>query len=431
MRTSLSRTLGVTAVAAAALLAAAGTASTAYAAGKSPTTLTATDSKATITLGQSDLITGTLKSGSTPVTGRAVLLERFVNGKLVPTQNHVTGGAGHVFYTVKPSTTTSYELKFLGTGTFSASHSNVITIVVVKPPKAPTTLTATDSKATITLGQSDLITGTLKTGSTPVPGQRVYLERFVNGKLVPTQNDVTGGAGHVFYTVRPSMTTSYELKFLGTGKFSASHSNVITIAVVKPPKAPTTLTATQSKTTINPGQSDLITGTLKSGTAPVTGQAVILERFVNGKLVPTQNHVTGGAGHVFYTVKPSKTTSYELKFLGTGKFDASHSNVITIVVVKAATTLTATESKTTINPGQSDLITGTLLSGTTPVPGQAVILERFVNGKLVPTQNHVTGGAGHVFYTVKPSKTTSYELVFLGTGAFDASHSNVVTVAVS
>jgi hypothetical protein len=329
MRIPLTRTLGATAVAAAALLMAAGTASTAYAAGKLPTTLTATDSKAMIMLGQSDLITGTLKSGSTALAGQVVLLERFVNGKLVPTQNDVTGGAGHVFYTVKPSKTTSYELVFLGTAKFDASHSNVVTVAVVKPAKAPTTLTATESKTTIDRGQSDLITGTLLSGTNPVADQVVLLERFVNGKLVPTQNDVTGGAGHVFYTVNPSKTTSYELVFLGTAKFDASHSNVITVVVVK---APTSLTATESKATITPGQTDVITGTLLSGTKPVTDQVVSLERLVNGKFVTVQVGLTGGAGHVFFSVMPSKTTSYELAYLGTDFFDASHSNVVTVVV---------------------------------------------------------------------------------------------------
>jgi hypothetical protein len=65
------------------------------------------------------------------------------------------------------------------------------------------------------------------------------------------------------------------------------------------------------------------------------------------------------------------------------------------------------------------------------VTGQIVYLDRIVSGKLVIAQASVTGGAGHVFFTVKPSKTTSYELVYRGTAFFDPSHSNVVTVVVS
>jgi hypothetical protein len=297
-------------------------------------------------------------------------------------------------------------------------------------PKLPTTLTATDAKAVIAPGQTDLITGTLRSGSKPVSGEFVYLDRLIKGKFVAVAGDRTGSSGHVFFTVKPAQTTSFRLAFLGTAKYDASHSNVVTILVVKP-KAATTLTATESKTTINPGQADLITGTLLSGTKPVSGKHVYLERDVKGKFVAVQQDVTGGLGHVFFTVKPEQTASFRLVFLGTSAYKASHSNVLTVLVVKAPTSLTATESKTTIKPGQTDLITGTLLSGTKVVAGQFVYLDRLTNGKFVAVAGDRSGGAGHVFFTVKPSKTTTYELVFRGTSFYAGSHSNVVTVAVS
>ena len=43
--------------------------------------------------------------------------------------------------------------------------------------------------------------------------------------------DLTGKFGHVFYTVKPSATTSYELVFFGTSHLRASHSDVATITV--------------------------------------------------------------------------------------------------------------------------------------------------------------------------------------------------------
>lgn len=297
-------------------------------------------------------------------------------------------------------------------------------------PKLPTTLTATDAKAVIAPGQTDLITGTLRSGSKPVAGGFVYLDRLVKGKFVAVAGDRTGSAGHVYFTVKPSATTSFRLAYLGTAKYDGSHSNVVTILVIKP-KAPTTLTATESKTTINPGQTDLITGTLLSGTKAVSGKHVYLERTVKGKWVAVQQDVTGGFGHVFFTVKPAQTATFRLVFLGTAAYKASHSNVLTVLVVKAPTSLTATESKTTIKPGQSDLITGTLLSGTKAVASQFVYLDRLVNGKFVAVAGDRSGGAGHVFFTVKPSKTSTYELVFRGTSFYASSHSNAVTVVVS
>ena len=297
--------------------------------------------------------------------------------------------------------------------------------------KLPTTLTAVDSKATITPGSADLITGTLKSGSTALAGQFVYLDRLIAGKFVPVAGDRTGGAGHVFFTVKPLATSSYQLVFRGTAKYDASHSNVVNIVVVKP-KAPTTLTATAAKGTVSPSQDDLITGTLKSGSKPVAGQLVILQRLEKGKFVAVQHDKTGGAGHVFYTVEPSApSTSFRLVYNGSSSFLKSHSNVVTILVVKAPTTLTATAAKGTITKGQSDLITGTLQTGIKAVPGAFVYLDRLINGKFVAVAGSTTGGAGHVFFTVKPSKTSTYELVFRGNTDFLSSHSNVVTIVVS
>jgi hypothetical protein len=328
MRTSLTRAVAGTAVVAAAMLAAAGTASAAGAAGKLPTTLTAVDSKATIAPGQTDLITGTLKSGSKLLAGEFVYLDRLVKGKFVAVAGDRSGSAGHVYFTVKPSSTSTYQLQFRGTPSYDASHSNNVTILVLKP-KAATTLTATESKTVINPGQSDLITGTLTSGTKPVPGQHVFLERLIKGTFVPVQEDVTGGLGHVFYTVKPSATASFELVFRGSAGFKSSHSNVVTVLVVK---AATTLAATESKTTITPGQSDLITGTLMSGTKAVANQFVYLDRLINGKFVAVAGDRTGGAGHVFFTVKPSKTASYELVFRGTTFYAASHSNVVIVTV---------------------------------------------------------------------------------------------------
>jgi hypothetical protein len=297
--------------------------------------------------------------------------------------------------------------------------------------KAPTTLTATASKATITLGQTDKITGTLLTGSKPVPGKVVYLEREVKGKFIPAEVDLTGGAGHVFFTVKPHETTHFMLLFKGNAKFAAAHSNIVTIVVTKPTKVPTTLTATAAKSTIAPGDSDLITGTLMAGSKAVPGKAVILEKLIAGKFVPVQADLTGGAGHVFYTVKPAETAHFMLVFRGTPAFGASHSDVVTIVVAKLPTTLTATAASSSITAGQTDKITGTLLSGTTAVAGKVVYLEKEVSGKFVPVEVDLTGGAGHVFFTVKPSATTTYMLVFKGTKVYDASHSDAVTIVVS
>ena len=101
--------------------------------------------------------------------------------------------------------------------------------------KAPTTLTGSAASSTITAGQKDLITGTLLTGTKPVAGKLVSLYRYTASakKWVRVEVDLTGKLGHVFYTVKPAATTSYELVFFGTAHLRASHSAVATITVTQ------------------------------------------------------------------------------------------------------------------------------------------------------------------------------------------------------
>ena len=205
------------------------------------------------------------------------------------------------------------------------------------PVKAPTTLTLTQARATIVVGQKDVLTGTLRSGKTPVAGKVVELYRYrvSDKKWVPVEVDLTGKFGHVFFGVRPAATTTYELVFRGTPKFAASRSNRATVRVV-PAKAPTTLGIAVSSSSITAGQKDLITGTLLTGTKPVVGKIVSLYRYSTSakKWIRVEVDLTGKLGHVFYTVKPAATTSYELVFFGTAHLRASHSAVATITVTQ-------------------------------------------------------------------------------------------------
>ena len=237
MRTSLTRAVAGTAIAAAAVLTAAGVASAATSTtpAKSPTTLSIVEAKAKIVVGQKDVITGTLLSGKTPLVKKVVELYRYgvKAKKWIPVEVDLTGKFGHVFFTVKPAATTRYQAVFHGTPKFAASHSNIATVLVVPVPKAPTTLGIATAASTIQAGHKDLITGTLLSGTKPVVGKIVSLYRYnaTAKKWIRVEVDLTGKFGHVFYTVKPSATTSYELVFFGTPHLRASHSDVATITV--------------------------------------------------------------------------------------------------------------------------------------------------------------------------------------------------------
>jgi len=231
MRTSLTRALAGTAIAAAAVLTAVGTAGAAGATVKAPTTLTLIEQHAVIKAGDTDLLTGTLTSGTKPLSGRTVVLDRFVLGKPVFVDAKMTGGHGHVFFTVKPGMTTRYQLVFAGGPVYNGSRSNIATVVVV--PKAATVLTIGETKTTIKPGGSAQVFGTLSSGKTLLKGQLVWLCSLAKGatKWSCANGHFTGPFGGVRFTVSPGVTTRYYLKFLGTLKYAHTHSGVVTLVV--------------------------------------------------------------------------------------------------------------------------------------------------------------------------------------------------------
>jgi hypothetical protein len=231
MRTSLTRAVAGAAIAATAVLAAVGTAGAAGATVKAPTTLTATESHGIIKLGQSDVLTGTLLSGKTALVNKDVALERY-NGKtwVIKDVRH-TGVHGHVSFIVTPGVTAKYQLQFFATTKYFGSRSNVVTVVVVKPAPKPTILSIGETKTKIKPGQSDTIFGTLRSGKTLLGGQLVWLYQVVSGKLVNGNAHFTGKLGGISFSVKPSATSRYELKFFSTAKYAGTHSGVVTVVV--------------------------------------------------------------------------------------------------------------------------------------------------------------------------------------------------------
>ncbi len=199
---------------------------------------------------------------------------------------------------------------------------------------APTTLSIAAAQPAIALGQRDVISGTLLTGMTPVAKHVVYLDRLSStDKLVPVQARLTGKAGNVLYTVRPAVTTTYELVFKGGPKYAASNSETVTITVTAPLRLPTTLSIVESKTSIHPGGRDTISGTLMSGKSALAKKLIWLYRVtVKGKLIPVQVELTGPAGKVHFIVKPKVTTAYALAFKGNAKYAPTHSGIVIVVV---------------------------------------------------------------------------------------------------
>ena len=234
MRTSLTRLVAGTAIAATALLGAAGVASASTTTAKLPTTLSIVEAKSTITVGQSDTVGGTLDSGSKPVVHHIVQLDVLgKDKKWHALEEKYTGKYGKVAFGVRPAHTSAYALIFKGTAKYKATHSGVVVVVVKPAPKVATTLVATPAEASITAGSTDVVVGvlTITKDTKALPGQWVWLDVVANGKLHAVKAFKTGKFGKVAFKVKPAATTTYELVYLGTKVLAPTVSLPVTVTV--------------------------------------------------------------------------------------------------------------------------------------------------------------------------------------------------------
>lgn len=234
MRISLTRAVAGVAIAATAVLTAAGAASATTASHKTPTNLSIVAVKSKITAGQWDTVKGTLKEGNVPLAHKIIILDVWVprHRRWRPVEEKFTGKAGNVAFPVRPRVTVRYRLAYHGNARYVASHSATATVVVL-PFKIRTALSIAASATTIKAGSADKIRGALSTAvkSIPLRHQWVWLAVVVKGEAHPVKAFLTGRFGRVSFTVKPKVTTTYELLFRGNRRLAAAASGAVTVTV--------------------------------------------------------------------------------------------------------------------------------------------------------------------------------------------------------
>lgn len=203
--------------------------------------------------------------------------------------------------------------------------------------KTHTTLSIVAYRSTIIAGQSDSISGQLRAGKVSTYKQTVELKRY-NVKLkkwVLQQAHLAGKYGWVKFTVRPHVTSRFELVFPGTKTLAASHSGVVTIRVKPFVKTETSLSSAATPSTIKAGSTTKITGDLTAGIKPLPRELVYLYRWnaSTKRWVKIDVSVTGPKGGVSFTRKPPVgMVTFELVFFGTQKLESAHSAPVTVTV---------------------------------------------------------------------------------------------------
>jgi hypothetical protein len=236
MRKSLTAAVAGVAIAAASVVAVAGTANASVSAPRKATTLSIVEARTSITAGQTDTIAGVLRSHRTPLAHRAIVLDRLEGRQWRAVQAKYTGKFGGVDFVVKPAATSAYKLVWQGGPNYAPTHSAIAIVRVRKAVvKTPTALAETVSAGTITAGSTAMVKGVLTADAKAVPNHLVWLDTFSGGKLHALRARVTDKAGDVTFTVKPAATTTYELVYHGNNVLDPSTGSPLTITVTPAP----------------------------------------------------------------------------------------------------------------------------------------------------------------------------------------------------
>ena len=246
-----------------------------------------------------------------------------------------------------------------------------------------------------------------------------------------------GSSGEYSADVAPTSTTYYRFVFEATDNYQTSTSDTVTVEVVP---APTTLVASPGQASVVFGGSQTIGAVLTKtqGGAPVGGQPVRVEQASStggpwSLVQAVTSDVTTGACSL--VVKPSQTTYYRFVFEGAATHAAATSNVITVQIASASTSLTASPGEATVTVGGSQTLTATLMdtSNSLAVGGAQVRVEKATStgGPWSLVQTVTNGGTtGDYSLAVTPLQTTYYRFVYEGTATYASATSGTLTVKV-
>lgn len=298
------------------------------------------------------------------------------------------------------------------------------------PHRAHTSLSIRVANPSINPGGGDVVSGSLFARDGHVAGHRVELLSKANGTTTWTKDKVhrTGRHGGIGFEVSPAVTTRYQLAFLGNKFQQPSRSAVGVVRV----RATTSLTIALSAVSINPGDSDTVSGVLSLDGTPLVGDTVnLISRNRNHGPRKLGSALTAADGSVSFTVTPPVTTQYALVFRKTMTDKGARSATATVhVLIPSSLSIRAKENRKTGN----EIISGDLRGRGHGLPHRVVALQAKPDGTTTWTTvaTHRTSHNGGVaFAEPAPSVTEDYQLVFSGGQQFDGCQSGTVTVTVA
>ena len=376
------------------------TSSAAFVVTPAATTLTYTGANST-TNGQPVVVSGVLTTGTTPLANQPVTLT-LGSGSSAQSCSATTTATGAASCTIasvnQPVGPNPVNATFPGTNNYQPASAT--STVQVGPTAVSTTLTVTST--TGTYGSPTTVTGTLINNytNTPVAGETVTLK--LNGTQPCT--GTTNASGVATCTITPSEPGgSYTL----SGSFGGDTTTVPTLlpstgsGTFVVTKAPTTVTYTGS-TSITSGNSPVLSATLTSNGAPVTGQTVTFT-VGTGSSAQKCSGTTNSAGKVSCNICMFNQSASPLPVTVSYGGNSYYSTSSTSASVTVNTPTSLSVSAVTGTTGQPTTVTGTLTNQVTGqgISGQSVTLT--LNGTQSCTAT--TGSTGKASCSVTPNES--------------------------
>ncbi|HLO04420.1 MAG TPA: Ig-like domain repeat protein, partial [Symbiobacteriaceae bacterium] len=319
-----------------------GTGSAALTINKAPTTLTGQN--VTLTYGVNGQIIATLKSGTTPISGKQISFVIDGGAPLTATTD-ATGKATLTYAPNLAAGTYTINLAFAGdTNYLGATATATLTV-----QKATVTLTAAD--ATVEFGKPVTLEATLAGPTGPING--ATLTFVVDGATVGT--GPTDATGKATFTYTPSLAAgNYVVQVTYPG--DAYYLNGSDSAQLTVTKALSAITV--ANVTITYAANGTLTATLKDASGnPISGRSLSFK--VNGTAAGSGTTIASGVATVSYTpTQAAGSYTITVDFGGDGFYEAS-SGTGTLTVDKAASTLVAADKSVIYN--QTVGLTATLI----------------------------------------------------------------------
>jgi hypothetical protein len=375
----------------------------------------------------------------TKLSGRVLsVVARLPTGAWASREEVATDSNGYYSATISEETSGQYryEVTFWGDSTY-ASVTNGVQVAV--GTLQPTKISANTNVTNPGVHKSYTLFGNLTDANgKPLSGKEIDLFQNVVG--VPTQRGnivaikYTDQNGYYFFVLNESTSGNYIYTawFMGDQTYANSLASVsLTVGTL----TPTTLTITTSNTKPAVSQSFTLSGTLNSGTTPLSGRTITL-----GRTDPSGHWSSAGttttATNGTYTFTRSESAQgvywYQAVFAGDTTYGPSNASVSLTVGTLTPTTTTITATTTTPTVGQPVTFTATLKSGTTPLSNKPVTIYHYLRNVRSNDTTKTTNANGQITFTQSFGSAAQrpYYATFAGDSSYQTSTSSVITIDV-